>query len=264
MKRNVKSPFSRMVAMALVMLMLLPLMLPMNAFAWSNDDAWEDNVLCKNPLRKFGKKETILSVTFLDSTATAPDSGVYYMGYGRQQNVLGWIEWENGKKHVFIAADGGVNAKYCFEMFRGYSELREINFNDAFHTDEATTMQGMFRSCKNLVELDVSCLNTSNVKNMSGMFYGCANLEELDLSNFDTGKVTNMGSMFGGCDQLVSVDVTSFDTSRVTTMENMFRWCNNLEEYDFSGWDVSRVRNHRQFMNEDMEINGRHWKYFFA
>lgn len=263
MKRTTMRRFGKLLAMVMVLAMVLPLVLPMSAFAWSDEEAWEDNVLCKNPLKKFGKKEKIVSVTFLDTTEDAPSRGVYYLGYGRPKNVLGWIEWDNGYAHVFIAAEGGVNAKYCFEMFRGYSELREINFNGAFHTDEATTMQSMFRSCKNLVELDVSCFDTSNVKNMSCMFYGCANLEELDLTNFDTGKVTNMSSMFGGCDQLVSVDVTSFDTSRVTTMENMFRWCNNLEEYDFSGWDVSNVRNYKKFMNEDMEINGRHWKYFF-
>lgn len=261
MKRTFWRNAGRFLALVLAFAMLLPVMLPMGAMAHSEEE-WEDNVLRRDPLAKMAKEEKVISVTFLDTTEDAPKRP-YYLGQGRPKNVLGWVEWEGGYANIYIAADGGINAKYCFEMFRGYSELVEINFNGAFHTDEATTMQNMFRSCKNLEELDLSDFNTENVKNMSAMFYGCAELEELDLTSFDTSKVTNMSSMFGGCDALESVDVTSFDTSKVTNMEVMFRWCNNLEDYDFSGWDVSRVKNYNKFMNDGMRINGKPWEKFF-
>lgn len=262
MKRNYRNRFGRLLALMLVLVMVSAMVLPMGAMAKTNEPEWEDNVLKKDPLKSMAKREKIISVTFLDTTEDAPRRP-YFLGQGRPKNVLGWVEWEGGYANIYIAAEGGINAKYCFEMFRGCNELVEINFNGAFHTDEAKTMQSMFRSCSSLEELDLSGFNTSNVTNMSAMFYACDELEELDLTSFDTGKVTNMASMFGGCTELERVDVTSFDTSRVTSMEVMFRWCYNLDDYDFSGWDVSRVKKYNKFMDDGMKINGRDWEKFF-
>lgn len=263
MKRVNWKHFGRFLAVVLAFAMLVPMVLPMGAMAAEKKEDWEKNVLRGGFLEKMvSKPEKVLTVTFLDTLDDAPEK-VIYLGRGKIKNVCGWNEWENGLVHVYVAAEGGINAKHCFEMFRGCNNLEEINFNGAFHTDEATNMQGMFRNCYALKELDLSDFNTSNVTNMNAMFSGCMAIEELDLSSFDTAKVTNMGGMFAGCPELVSVDVTSFDTSRVKNMETMFRWCENLEEYDFSGWDVSKVKNHNKFMDEGMKIDGRDWEKFF-
>lgn len=262
MKHITRSPILRVLSLVLLFALAVTFVLPMGVFAKGEEEEWEKNVLRKDPLKRMAKDEKILTVTFLDSTEDAPKDPAY-LGQGKPKNVLGWIEWENGMANVFIAADGGINAKYCFELFRGCNNLVEINFNGAFHTDNATSMQGMFRSCEKLEELDLQDFNTSKVTSMSSMFYACAALEELDLTSFDTAKVTNMSSMFAGCENLVSVDVTSFDTAKVTTMAVMFRWCNALEDFDFSGWDVSKVKKYDKFMNEDMRIDGQAWEKFF-
>ena len=68
-----------------------------------------------------------------------------------------------------------------------------------------TTMEKMFNNCKNLITLDLSDWDTSNVTGMNGMssmFAGCSNLAELNISNFDTTNVTSVWNMFGGCDKL--------------------------------------------------------------
>ena len=75
---------------------------------------------------------------------------------------------------------------------------------------------------KNILEIDLSNFDTSEVTNMGGMFYGMSNLTTLDLSNFDTSKVTNMGLMFYGMSNVTALDLSNFDTSKVTNMENMF------------------------------------------
>ena len=61
----------------------------------------------------------------------------------------------------------------------------------------------MFNKYQNLLSLDLSKFNTSNVKIMKEMFYKCLNLTSLDLSNFDTSKVTIMTSMFKECSALL-------------------------------------------------------------
>jgi surface protein len=42
----------------------------------------------------------------------------------------------------------------------------------------------MFFKCKNIIELDLSHLNTNNVSNMGGMLEKCVSLKEIDLTNF--------------------------------------------------------------------------------
>ena len=48
------------------------------------------------------------------------------------------------------------------------------------------------------------------------MLDGCSNMVNVDVSKLDTSKVTTMCHMFSGCKSLMRLDVSSFDTSQVT------------------------------------------------
>lgn len=276
-------------ATAALVLFLLIGTLDVPVFADEND-RWKSNLLTTDPLGVFGfEKELIGSVTFLDDVSEAPKRS-WNLGKGSSSRVKGWVVWQDSRAHVYIAAKGGVNGELCTEsMFEDCTNLEEISFGGAFHTEtakymnnmfynchsleyvdtenldtsKATTMHQMFRDCHSLETLDVSNFNTSKVTTMYCMFSKCYSLEELDLQNFDTSKVTNMGYMFSACRNLETVNVSKFNTAKVTNMEGMFRWCDILEEPDLSGWNVSRVKNHYGFMNEGMIINGEYWEYFF-
>ena len=52
-------------------------------------------------------------------------------------------------------------------------------------------MNGMFKNCEKIKNLNLSNFNTKNVINMDDMFSGCSSLLSLDLSNFNTEKVKN-------------------------------------------------------------------------
>ena len=226
------------------MLLVLVTMFPMTAMACESDPAWINNILTNDPLEVFGlDKDEIISVTFLDSLWGAPKR-TWHIGKGASKRVQAWVEWEGSYANIYIAAEGGVNAKnVCENMFNGYTELVEINFNGAFHTDYVTSMEGMFQDCTSLKSLDLSGFNTSNVTTMCNMFYGCEALEDVDLSSFDTSSVKSMYQMFRDCKSLEELDVSSFDTSSVTTMYAMFSTCVSLRELDLSSFDTSRVSN---------------------
>ena len=96
---------------------------------------------------------------------------------------------------------------------------------------------------KNILELDLSHFDTSQVTNMSSMFYGMSNLTTLNLSYFDTSQVTNMEAMFRGMSNLTTLNLSSFDTSQVTNMSSMFYGMFNLTPLDFSHFDTSQVTN---------------------
>ncbi|EAC5197247.1 BspA family leucine-rich repeat surface protein [Listeria monocytogenes] len=123
-------------------------------------------------------------------------------------------------------------------MFKNCSNLMEVDLS-GLDTSAVTTMWDMFDSCRALEELDVSHFDTSSVTNMSYMFYDNRNLEVLDVSNLDTGSVTNMYAMFEDCTSLEELDVSHFDTSSVTDMYRVFNGCEKLKKLDVSNFDTS-------------------------
>ncbi|PCY61261.1 BspA family leucine-rich repeat surface protein [Listeria monocytogenes] len=113
-------------------------------------------------------------------------------------------------------------------MFKNCSNLMEVDLS-GLDTSAVTTMWDMFNSCRALEELDVSHFDTSSVTNMSYMFYDNRNLEVLDVSNLDTSSVTNMAAMFSDNEKVEKLDLSTFDTSSVTNMGTMFKNCTALK-----------------------------------
>ena len=91
----------------------------------------------------------------------------------------------------------------------------------------------MFADCRDIIEIDLSKFETSNVTDMKSMFYGCSSLASLNLSNINTSRVTTMANMFHYCSKLASLDLSYFDISQVISISEMFLECNNLEFINF-------------------------------
>lgn len=210
------------------------------------------------------KRQDVKSITFLDSTGSAP-KGVCDFSADGDMSVIGWITDGN----VFVAADGkialnetssylfagmknmtGINfngavdtsrVKYMDHMFQGCERLETLDLSD-FDTASAVDMSAMFYGCKQLDRLDISGFDTSGVRSMRHMFTSCASMVRLDLSNFSTPALTDMKAMFDSCRKLESVDMTGFDTARVTDMSNLFSGCTNLKEADLSSFDTAKVQ----------------------
>ena len=110
-----------------------------------------------------------------------------------------------------------------------------------FDTSQVTDMNIMFNHMRDLTTLDLSNFDTSKVTNMRGMFGAMFNLTTLNLSSFDTSKVTDMYGMFHGTSELTSLDLSNFDTSQVTDMGYMFNNMRSLTSLDLSNFDTSKV-----------------------
>ena len=128
---------------------------------------------------------------------------------------------------------------YSAQKIKNILELDLSSFN----TSNVTDMQEMFRGMSNLTSLNLSNFDTSKVTNMAGMFYATSNLTTLNLSSFNTSQVTNMAVMFYGMSSLSSINLSSFDTSNVTDMQEMFRGMSNLTSLNLSNFDTSKVTN---------------------
>lgn len=127
------------------------------------------------------------------------------------------------------------------EMFVGSTNLRTINLPKGFIGSNVTDLNGMFRGCASLTELDLSGSNAEKVKDMCSMFYGCVALSNLNLSGFKTGSVTDMRYLFSSCKSLESLDLSGFNTENVTSMVAMFSQCSSLRSLDLSSFNTSKV-----------------------
>ena len=122
--------------------------------------------------------------------------------------------------------------------------ILEIDLS-SFDTSQVTDMSSMFQGMSNLTTLDLSNFDTSKVTNMNHMFYDVSNLTTLNLSSFDTSQVTDMSFMFSVMSKLTALDLSSFDTSKVTDMSFMFSNISNLTTINLSSFDTSKVTNMR-------------------
>ena len=99
-----------------------------------------------------------------------------------------------------------------------------------------------YMSCDcNLINIDLSDFNSTNVTNMSSMFRGCDGLVSVNFSNFNTENVTNMSYLFEVCDSLLNLDLSSFNTKNVIDMSHMFSECASLKSLDLSNFDTKNV-----------------------
>ena len=156
---------------------------------------------------------------------------------GTSGNIT-WVIDARGKLTVTGSGDLSGNHTsddFAWSLYSSQITTAEINVTGM------TDASWLFDGCENMVSIDVSRFDTSNVISMTGMFYGCSSLTSLDVSNFDTSNVTSMLWMFCDCSSLTSLDVSNFDTSNVTDMIAMFASCSSLTNLDVSNFDTSNV-----------------------
>ena len=115
-------------------------------------------------------------------------------------------------------------------------------FNAKIYQPTGTSMASYFSGHNKIIELNIDCLDTSNVTNMRYMFYTCTNLVKVNASNFNTSNVTNMQAMFRECQKLPILDLKNFDCTNVTNVDLLFGNCKELKtivgDYTYCTGDI--------------------------
>ena len=129
----------------------------------------------------------------------------------------------------------------CKNMFSNITNILEIDLSD-FDFSQIESLENMFWGCSALNYINTNKeLNTSLVNSMGYMFYECYSLKSLNLSKFDTSSVTNFDYLFSYCNSLVYIDTSSLVTSKCNTMKYTFSNCLSLKSLDLSKFDTSLV-----------------------
>ena len=131
------------------------------------------------------------------------ENGVLTLKYGTFNNISGNdfdddVKWHKGEV-TKITADYGVRFnKSAGGLFSGFNKCIEIDLSNV-ETSDLKSTDNMFNGCSKLEKLNMNGWDTSNVTDMSNMFYGCGDLGEIDLSGFVFADGVKVSNMFQGC-----------------------------------------------------------------
>ena len=159
-----------------------------------------------------------------------------------------WIDRTDKTAYYYAETEKVYLNRDSSKMFYSeHFELRMKNVLDIdlsnFDTSQVTDMGSMFSDMRSLTTLNLSNFDTSRVTDMSSMFLNVAKPTSLDISNFDTSNVTDMSWMFAGMRNLTSLNLSNFDTSKVTNMEEMFGYMYGLTSLNITNFNTSQVTN---------------------
>ena len=141
-------------------------------------------------------------------------------------------------------------------LFYEMNSITSITGVKGWDTSNVTSMKNVFRRCTSLTYLpEIIGWNTGNVVNMAAMFCGNSyigdmNLLELDLSKWDVSNVEDMGHVFYGCSKLTTLDLSKWNTSKVISLDHTFCDCWSLTSLNLSGWDTRNVQTFRAMFND--------------
>ena len=141
---------------------------------------------------------------------------------------------------VIMEWDTQLNS--CSNMFASLTNIIKVDLSN-FDSSQVENFSKMFYKCSNLEEINLNGLNTLLATDMNSMFYECKSLQSLDFSSFNTLKVEFMQYMFYECDSLISLNLSSFKTPSLTTTAYMFNDCDSLTYIDLSNFITSNVNN---------------------
>ena len=188
-------------------------------------------------------------IEYFKKSAVAPAASMNAMNIEDEESdyeIKLWLDPTDKTAYYYTEPEKVYLNTDSRDMFlSGYSEQKIKNILELdlsnFDTSQVTYMQSMFFGMSNLTTLNLSNFDTSKVTNMGAMFLGMSNLTSLNLSNFDTSKVTNMGTMFSEMSSLTTLNLSNFDTSKVTNMQYMFSEMSSLTSLNLSSFNTSNV-----------------------
>ena len=182
-------------------------------------------------------KEAI-NQNFLSEHFSLEPINVIVNGENREDSCIKSCDFEYSDNNVIIQFNNLIDT--CENMFAGITNLVEIDLT-YFDTSNIVSMSGMFNGCFNLENIIFGNFNTTSLKTMHRLFYNCNKLTSLDLSKFDTSSVTNMVETFSHCESLSSLDVTKFNTQNVEDMTDLFAYCYKLTSINLYNFNTSKV-----------------------
>lgn len=121
-------------------------------------------------------------------------------------------------------------------VFSGCTGIKEVDISNWKVTNKATSLSNMFGYCRKLEKLTrTKDWDISNVTTLEGMFRECRLLKEIDFSDFIPAKITTVRYMLTHCNSLQSLDLSGWDLTTITNKTNVTDFATNC-------WALSYIK----------------------
>ena len=212
-----------------------------------------DNYI-KIKMKDAGYQE-IINVNYIGKIIVEYNGNIVNLNKG--ENKINILEEEKYVKIKF-----GYQIRFTDFMFDNITNLIEVDLSN-FDSTQISTMKFMFNNDINLEKIIIpNNFNTSLVENMDHLFSNCLLLKSLNLISFDTSKVINMGFMFYNCQSLTTLNLSGFNTEKVTSMLYIFLGCIHLISLDISNFNTKGINTTAQMFKNCNELRNIDLKSF--
>ena len=94
----------------------------------------------------------------------------------------------------------------------------------------------LFKNCNNIIEIDLSNLDCSNLNDLDSTFENCYSLEIANLSLNNGKNINSMDYSFNKCKKLKDVDFSNFYPKQNISLNYLFQDCTDLSYVDLSNF----------------------------
>ena len=77
------------------------------------------------------------------------------------------------------------------------------------------SLNNLFKNNKEVIKVNFSNFNMSEVGSMKSTFSGCSNLEEVNFEGINTNKLTKMENTFENCTNIKKLDLSPLNTTNL-------------------------------------------------
>ena len=129
------------------------------------------------------------------------------------------------------------------QMFEKAVKVQKITLGKNWDTSKIHTMNAMFRSCYNLVEiLNADVLRKATPIQLNAMFSFCSRLKAFDMKDINFSNVISMQQFMLSCRGLTSLNINDADFGSLEEAYEMFAGT-SLTKADMSGMNLTSIYN---------------------
>jgi len=121
------------------------------------------------------------------------------------------------------------------KLYKGFLKCKAYKIDlTGIDIEDCYSLESTFEGCRNLIWLNISNWDTSNVESMKRMFSVCRNIKRLNLLNFSTHKVKKIEGMFEYCQKLIALNTSNFDldNTMLSSIRKMFNCCTEIKDIE--------------------------------
>ena len=111
-----------------------------------------------------------------------------------------------------------------------------------YFLDPLPSLDFLFYGCDDLINVDLSHINTTDMSRISYTFYNCKNVEQINFTSLDTSNLQYTEFLFAGCENLVDIiGFENINTSLIKYTTGMFFDCKNLRMINLSSFNLDDI-----------------------